>query len=708
MNFLNPLYLFALAAVAVPILIHIFSRRRVPEIPFSTIRFLNPSDRRSMVRINLRRLLLLILRILGIALLALAFARPVVRGKLAALFPAGSSRAACILLDRSYSMGVEGDGGPVFDRAKARLVDVLDHLSEEDAVSVILFDSAPEAVYEGDLSREAILGVLDRAKLSWSGTDLRAAAAFGARNLEASGRDARELYIISDFQRSALGPSPRTAGAGGKARDNEGAAPADVVLAGAARERLPIRALLLPVRSPDVANVAIEDVLTPRTTLHRGEIAQLTVVLRNTSKELAQRFPLEVSVGGRRVVEKEIEVAPESYFSESVTVPVEREGWLDGVVRKRPDRLPADDARYFALHVRDRARVLLIADEESFYLEQALSPGGAGEDIALTKRGWRTFATGDLAAAEVAVLGPGRGPEPRDVALLDRFVSSGGHAVVFLLPGTEETAKRLSRYPLRIVFADAAEGFYSVEKPPQTPYFLAPFSEEDLAAFARLRFGRAPLASGVPRGAEHLAFSTGQPFVWEERRGGGTVVFVALEPQPDAGEIVLSPYFLPLVQQLVLSTDSTDPESAGSLVGAPIVWNGDARGEIVCELPDGTSLKPARAGNGPGAEREGGIVVPPVETPGFVAIRDGDGELGRIAVNPDCRDESELAFMSAREAADSLGLENRLVVEEGAEIAAAIRSAREGKEIAVPLLLAAMAVFVAEIFVAQRERTEGA
>ena len=35
----SPVSLFALAAVAVPILIHIFSRRRVPEVPFSTIRF---------------------------------------------------------------------------------------------------------------------------------------------------------------------------------------------------------------------------------------------------------------------------------------------------------------------------------------------------------------------------------------------------------------------------------------------------------------------------------------------------------------------------------------------------------------------------------------------------------------------------------------------------------------------------------------------
>ena len=207
MNFLNPLYLFALAAVAVPILIHIFSRRRVPEVPFSTIRFLSRSDRRSMMRINVRRLLLLLMRILAVALVALAFARPVVRGSLAALFPAGGSRAACILLDRSFSMGVEGDSGVAFDRGLARLAAILDNLERGDAVSVVLFDTASEIVYDGEIEKEAVLEALRDARPSWGGTDLRSAAAIGERVLAGSRRDVRELYIISDFQKTAFARS---------------------------------------------------------------------------------------------------------------------------------------------------------------------------------------------------------------------------------------------------------------------------------------------------------------------------------------------------------------------------------------------------------------------------------------------------------------------------------------------------------------------
>ncbi|HVO76866.1 MAG TPA: BatA domain-containing protein [Candidatus Bathyarchaeia archaeon] len=697
MNFLNPLYLVALAAVAVPILIHIFSRRRVPEVPFSTIRFLNRSDRRSMMRINLRRLLLLLLRVLAIALVALAFARPVVRGSLAALFPAGGSRAACILLDRSYSMGVEGDGGAAFARAKARVEAILDNLDGGDAVAVVLFDSAVETIYDGELEKGAVLGALKDLGPSWSGTDLRSAAALGERWLERSRRDIRELYIVSDFQRSAL--SRRAAGAGlttaPSGRPGAGGPPA---APGAAR--LPVRAFLFPIQTEAAANVAIEQVFTPRVTQHRGETAQITVMLRNTSNRLAAKFPLDVSVGGRGIMEKEIEILPDNYFKETVSVPAERAGWIEGVVKKRPDRLAADDMRYFTLDVREKSRVLLIADDNSLYLEQALSPTGSEGDIAVTAKAWRSFTTADLNRADVVLLGPGRGPASADVGIVDRFVTGGGTAIVLLLPELKTTAERLSRYPLRFEFAEMPQGFFTLAKPAAAPGFLAPFDEDALAGLARLRFRTAALVRGVPAEEAAIMFTAGNPFVWEEQRGGGTVVFAAVDPRPSAGELVLSPYFLPLMQQLVLATGSKGASSEGSLVGEPILWKGEASGEITCQLPGGKILKPSR--------NQDGILVPPVETPGFVTILAGSETKAKIAVNPDCRGESDLTYLSAREAADSLGLRERLVVEEERDPTPAIHAAREGTEIAAPLLIVAIALLVAELAVAQREKGEAA
>ncbi|MCX5753516.1 MAG: hypothetical protein NTW97_07690, partial [Candidatus Krumholzibacteria bacterium] len=243
----------------------------------------------------------------------------------------------------------------------------------------------------------------------------------------------------------------------------------------------------------------------------------------------------------------------------------------------------------------------------------------------------------------------------------------------------------------------------------------APFDERDLEGLARLRFRSAALVRGVPPGAAKLAFESGSPFVWEERRGGGEVVFAAVDPRPEAGELVLSPYFLPLVQQLVLATGTELPASVGSLVGEPIVWSGEGDGEFTCELPGGATLRPGPidAGARTGRRREGtigqesgGILIPPVETPGIVTIFAGSEVKGKIAVNPDCREESDLAYLDPRDAADSLGLGTRLVVAEDRDLAPAIRAARTGREITMPVLLAAMALLALELFIAQREKGE--
>lgn len=700
MNFLNPLFLLALAAVAVPLLIHIFSRRRVPEVPFSTLRFLKRSDRRSMRRINLRRLLLLLLRMAAIALVALAFARPVVRGGLAALFPVGGDRAICVLIDRSYSMRVEEDEGTLFRRALERAAGIMEQLEQNDEVSVILFDTDQQTLYAGrQFDREVVLGSLREQEPTWYGTDLRAAAEAGWGMLRDSRRQVRELYIVSDFQRSSLGSGRGERGNGG------GEIPR-------------ARAFIVPVQPEPGTNVAVEEVLTPRITLHRGELARLAVTMRNGSRDLEARFPLTVTVDGRRIMEKEVAIRPDGVVVEEISFPVERTGWMRGEVRKGGDRLPPDDGRFFALRVRDRVGVLLVADAASFYLEQALSPEGAEGDIALVKRRWREVTTGDLEGAEALVLGPGTGPGGTDVELIGRFIENGGKALVLLLPELESLVHELSDFALDIDFRRIREGFIRIAPPRQIPPLLAPFDKEDIEALTTLRFRAVPTVRGVDRRAVVLRFTDGAPFIWQERLGAGTVVFTAIDPRLESGDLVLSPYFLPIVQQALLATGQEPPTGEGGVIGVPVVWSGECGPEHVCRLPGGGETRPERFGGNASAGRvspragstapdggdAGSVMLPPADEPGFITISRGSEITGLVAVNPDCRRESDIECMSGAEAADSLGLSSYLVLGAGDELAASINRAREGREISVTLILAAIALFALELAVAQRMR----
>src|SRR5277367_3740287 len=73
MSFVNPYFLFALAGVAVPVLIHLLTRDRIQHAPFSTLRFFARGAKLVVRRKKFRELLLLLLRVALAALLALAF-----------------------------------------------------------------------------------------------------------------------------------------------------------------------------------------------------------------------------------------------------------------------------------------------------------------------------------------------------------------------------------------------------------------------------------------------------------------------------------------------------------------------------------------------------------------------------------------------------------------------------------------------------------
>ena len=85
MVWLHPVILFALAAVAAPILIHILVQRRAEVVPFPTLRFLRSTAIVSIRRHLLEDRLLLALRIAIVAAAVTAVAGP----------PIASAAAAC-------------------------------------------------------------------------------------------------------------------------------------------------------------------------------------------------------------------------------------------------------------------------------------------------------------------------------------------------------------------------------------------------------------------------------------------------------------------------------------------------------------------------------------------------------------------------------------------------------------------------------------
>ena len=122
MQFLYPGFLWALSALAIPLVLHLFYFRRYKTIYFSNLRFLREVREETSVRNRLRNLLILLARLLALAMLVLAFAQPVL--PLRERIEAGQ-RLVSVFVDNSYSMQSFGEELSLFDQARRKAREIL-------------------------------------------------------------------------------------------------------------------------------------------------------------------------------------------------------------------------------------------------------------------------------------------------------------------------------------------------------------------------------------------------------------------------------------------------------------------------------------------------------------------------------------------------------------------------------------------------------
>ena len=78
MTFAVPLFLLAALAAGIPVVLHMISRQRAKELPFSTLRFLRISVEKTRRRRRIHDILLMLLRVAVLLLIALGLARPTI------------------------------------------------------------------------------------------------------------------------------------------------------------------------------------------------------------------------------------------------------------------------------------------------------------------------------------------------------------------------------------------------------------------------------------------------------------------------------------------------------------------------------------------------------------------------------------------------------------------------------------------------------
>src|SRR5207237_7253920 len=136
MNFVFWPLLGGLALAGVPVVIHLLLRQKPKRLVFPALRFLQEGRRSTTRKLKLRHFLLLALRMLLIALLVFALARPFFNHPQLGL---GGDQpvAAVMIIDTSPSMEYSVGGKTRLDDAKARARQLLDELPAESKVAIL-------------------------------------------------------------------------------------------------------------------------------------------------------------------------------------------------------------------------------------------------------------------------------------------------------------------------------------------------------------------------------------------------------------------------------------------------------------------------------------------------------------------------------------------------------------------------------------------
>lgn len=710
MTFLNPLALFALAAAAIPLIIHLFNFRRPKRVEFSSLEFLKELQKSTMQRVRIKQWLLLLLRTLALACLILAFARPTLQGGLAGSIGGRAATSIALVIDNSESMALRDAQGAYLEQARTMAAGLIDETEQGDEVFVLTTAGngtvAPTAYTNRGPALDAVSDISVQPGASTTAHTLARAAGV----LDEAANLNREIYLLSDLQKSTLLDSTAA------------------VSAPTTGSREP-RTILLPVGDRTYGNVAVTDVQVQSRIVEAEQPARVQATLANYSTERIEGYVASLYLEGERVAQATADLNPGVSTPVNFVVSPQRRGWLAGEVRIEDDAFLQDNLRYFTLHVPERRQLLLVQGEgqRADFVELALSSQLTRGRVTFEPK---TISESALAATAlgaydaVVLVGP-RDLSSGEVAALTRYVEAGGGLVLFPNEGARAADYNALLSSLGGGQFSGFSGAIGSGRP------IATFDRVDLehplfeGVFDRPGAGRQGKVESPDlyyamnytpsSGSEQtlIQLTNSFPFLQEIRHGSGAAFLLATSPDPRWSDLPVRGLFIPLLYRSIYYVSSGESVQGDRLIaGQPgevrLTGIGDAE-PLRLLGPDGEDFTPEQR------TLFGAVLLATdasLRTPGIYDVMAGATLVRRVAVNLDSR-ESDLAAFTPDEAANRLaaatGIPVRVLDVEGAGalgVIEAIQAERTGVELWNVFLLLALLFLVAEMLVSMQWRPE--
>ena len=343
MQFLYPTFLWALLAISIPIIIHLFSFRRYRKVLFTNVRFLQEIKEETSSRRKIKNLLVLIARCLAVFAMVMAFAQPFIPQQDKVL---QGERAVSVFIDNSFSMNALSQDVPLLEKAKQRAREIIRAYAPDDRFQILTNDF--EGRHQRLVSKEDALALVDEVKPSPSSRDMAKVLQRQQQALSMGKAPNKISYLLSDFQKNISDIPGYT----------------DTLT----------QVNLVPLQAVQEKNISIDSVWFEAPVQVLNQVSQLVVKVRNYSNEPAENVRLTLRHNGQEKPVGTLNIPAKSIATDTINMTILQTGWHEATVNLTDYPVQFDDAFHFSFYVAEQINVLSINESiPNKYINAAFS-----------------------------------------------------------------------------------------------------------------------------------------------------------------------------------------------------------------------------------------------------------------------------------------------------------------------------------------------
>lgn len=524
MRFLSPGFLFALLAIAIPIIIHLFNFRKFKKVYFSNVRFLKSVQLQTSSTQHLKDRLILASRILAVTFLVFAFARPYIPD--AAQNNAFQQQVVSIFIDNSYSMEAVNKEGSLLDEAKRRAKEIASAYSLNDKFQILTNDF--EGKHQRLLNYDEFQNAVDEVQISSFNRDLQQIVT-RQQDIFLNEPNARKTaYIISDFQNNIMPDMPL-------------------------RQDSSFSVRLVKLRSNVQPNISV-DSLWFASSIHKpGDSEYVIVRLRNNSDEPAENTPIKLSINKQQKALGSVSILPRATSTDTLSFSGLKAGWQEGEIEITDFPVVFDDKFYFSFNVQASLPLLIInGAAENPYLNSVYR-SDSFFNVSNVSEGNINYS--DLGSNPLVILNELGQMSDGLIQQLKEFVSKGGSLMIFpdLVKNMDQLKRLLQTLgtdvPTEIVSAETRVSSINL----QNPIFNGVFENvpQKLDLPVAKKYIRYSNLSSTKRHSV-LDLPGGAGFFTEYRSGSGKIYLSAVPLQSETSNFARHSVFVPIMYQTAL------------------------------------------------------------------------------------------------------------------------------------------------------------